>query len=158
MEKHFLIWRGENRLNILLICGPNLNLLGEREKEIYGEKSFGEINVLLEKEAQKMGVNLEIFQSNHEGDIIDKIQDSRENVDGIIINPGAYTHYSLAIRDALKVVKAPIIEVHLSNIYSREEFRHHSVIAPVCWGQIAGLGYWGYVLALQALLRKKNEL
>jgi len=132
--------------------------LGEREKEIYGEKSFGEINVLLEKEAQKMGVNLEIFQSNHEGDIIDKIQDSRENVDGIIINPGAYTHYSLAIRDALKVVKAPIIEVHLSNIYSREEFRHHSVIAPVCWGQIAGLGYWGYILALQALLRKKNEL
>jgi len=132
--------------------------LGEREKEIYGEKSFGEINVLLEKEAQKMGVNLEIFQSNHEGDIIDKIQDSRENVDGIIINPGAYTHYSLAIRDALKVVKAPIIEVHLSNIYSREEFRHHSVIAPVCWGQIAGLGYGGYILALQALLRKKNEL
>mgnify|MGYP003898586527 FL=1 len=132
--------------------------MGEREKEIYGEKSFGEINVLLEKEAQKMGVNLEIFQSNHEGDIIDKIQDSRENVDGIIINPGAYTHYSLAIRDALKVVKAPIIEVHLSNIYSREEFRHHSVIAPVCWGQIAGLGYWGYILALQALLRKKNEL
>jgi len=107
-------------LNILFICGPNLNLLGEREKEIYGEKSFEEINIILEKEAQKMGVNLEIFQSNHEGNIIDKIQESRGSVDGIIINPGAYTHYSLAIRDALKVVKAPIIEVHLSNIYSRE--------------------------------------
>ena len=105
-----------------------------------------------------MGVNLEIFQSNHEGNIIDKIQESRGSVDGIIINPGAYTHYSLAIRDALKVVKAPIIEVHLSNIYSREEFRHHSVIAPVCWGQIAGLGYQGYILALQAfLMRGKNE-
>ena len=146
-------------MNILLICGPNLNLLGEREKEIYGEKSFEKINTILEKEAQKMGVNLEIFQSNHEGNIIDKIQESRRSIDGIIINPGAYSHYSLAIRDALKVVKAPIIEVHLSNIYSREEFRHHSVIAPVCWGQIAGLGYQGYILALQAfLMRKKNEL
>ena len=146
-------------MNILLICGPNLNLLGEREKEIYGEKSFEKINTILEKEAQKMGIKLEIFQSNHEGNIIDKIQESRENIDGMIINPGAYTHYSLAIRDALKVVKAPIIEVHLSNIYSREEFRHHSVIAPVCWGQIAGLGYQGYVLALQAfLMREKNEL
>ena len=146
-------------MNILFICGPNLNLLGEREKEIYGEKSFEEINIILEKEAQKMGVNLEIFQSNHEGNIIDKIQESRRSIDGIIINPGAYSHYSLAIRDALKVVKAPLIEVHLSNIYSREEFRHHSVIAPVCWGQIAGLGYQGYILALQAfLMRKKNEL
>ncbi|HOQ51733.1 MAG TPA: type II 3-dehydroquinate dehydratase, partial [Candidatus Atribacteria bacterium] len=124
-----------------------------------GEKSFEKINTILEKEAQKMGIKLEIFQSNHEGNIIDKIQESRENIDGMIINPGAYTHYSLAIRDALKVVKAPIIEVHLSNIYSREEFRHHSVIAPVCWGQIAGLGYQGYVLALQAfLMREKNEL
>ena len=120
-------------MNILLICGPNLNLVGEREKEIYGEKSFEEMNIILEKEAQKMGINLEIFQSNHEGVIIDKIQESRKRVDGIIINAGAYTHYSLAIRDALKVVEAPIIEVHLSNIYSREEFRHHSVIAPVCW-------------------------
>ncbi|HOQ67351.1 MAG TPA: type II 3-dehydroquinate dehydratase [Candidatus Atribacteria bacterium] len=145
-------------MNILLICGPNLNLVGEREKEIYGEKSFEEMNIILEKEAQKMGINLEIFQSNHEGVIIDKIQESRKRVDGIIINAGAYTHYSLAIRDALKVVEAPIIEVHLSNIYSREEFRHHSVIAPVCWGQIAGLGYWGYILALQAFgMRKKNE-
>ncbi len=144
-------------MRILCIFGPNLNLLGEREKDIYGTLTFEEIRGLLCEEAQKQGILLETFQSNHEGAIIDTIHEARGRYDGIIINPGAYTHYSIAIRDALKAVGIPTIEVHMSNIYAREEFRHRSVIAPVCWGQISGLGYLGYLLALQAFVLRGKE-
>lgn len=139
-------------MRLLCILGPNLNLLGERERNIYGTLSFKELVSLLAEEAKRRGVELEVFQSNHEGAIIDKIHEARGKWDGIIINPGAYTHYSIAIRDALKAVGIPAIEVHMSNIYAREEFRHHSVTAPVCWGQITGLGYFGYILAMEAFV------
>ncbi|MCX7668049.1 MAG: type II 3-dehydroquinate dehydratase [Atribacterota bacterium] len=147
-------------MRLLIVFGPNLNLLGERERDIYGLLSFEDLKAMLEKEAKKAGVEIEIFQSNHEGEIIDRIQAKRKEVNGIIINPGAYTHYSIAIRDAIKAVNIPAIEVHLSNIYAREEFRHHSVVAPVCWGQIAGLGPWGFVLAMKAFVLEgeRNEL
>lgn len=137
-------------MKLICILGPNLNLLGEREREIYGTMSFQELVAFLQEEASRRGVELEVFQSNHEGAIIDKIHEARGKWDGIIINPGAYTHYSIAIRDALKAVGIPVIEVHMSNIYAREEFRHHSVIAPVCWGQISGFGPIGYLLAIEA--------
>jgi len=135
---------------VLVINGPNLNLLGTREKNIYGERTLADIENMLKEEADKLRMEVEFFQSNHEGDIIDKIHDARGKFDYIIINPGAYTHYSIAIRDAVKAVEIPTIEVHLSNIHSREEFRQKSVIAPVCVGQISGLGSTGYLLALRA--------
>jgi 3-dehydroquinate dehydratase-2 len=144
-------------MKLLCILGPNLNLLGEREKDIYGTLDFEGLKALIRKEAEKKGVEIEIFQSNHEGAIIDCLQEKRGIVDGIIINPGAYTHYSIAIRDALKAVHIPTIEVHLSNIYAREEFRHHSVVAPVCWGQITGLGAYGFILALQAFILRGEK-
>jgi len=144
-------------MKLLCILGPNLNLLGEREKDIYGTLDFEGLKALIRKEAEKKGVEIEIFQSNHEGAIIDCLHEKRGIVDGIIINPGAYTHYSIAIRDALKAVHIPTIEVHLSNIYAREEFRHHSVVAPVCWGQITGLGAYGFILALQAFILRGEK-
>lgn len=136
-------------MKIIVINGPNLNFLGKREKHIYGEKDYYYLCDYIKKEAKNLNIDVEIFQSNNEGDIIDKIQSIYENADGIIINAGAYTHYSIAIHDALKSVNISTVEVHLSNIYSREEFRHKSVIAPACVGQIAGLGFTGYKLALQ---------
>ena len=144
-------------MKLLCILGPNLNLLGEREKDIYGTLDFESLKILIRKEAEKKGVEIETFQSNHEGAIIDCLHEKRGTVDGIIINPGAYTHYSIAIRDALKAVNIPTIEVHLSNIYAREEFRHHSVIAPVCWGQITGLGTYGFILAIQAFILRGEK-
>lgn len=145
-------------MRLLCIFGPNLNLLGEREREIYGTLSFEELIGLLKHEAKQRGVELEVFQSNHEGAIIDVIHGAKGKYEGIIINPGAYTHYSIAIRDALKAVGIPAIEVHMSNIYAREEFRHRSVTAPVCWGQITGLGHLGYLLAIEAfVLRGKRD-
>jgi len=114
--------------------------------------NYEQLTQRISKEAQKRGVSAEFFQSNHEGEIIDIIQQKRNTIDGIIINPGAYTHYSVAIRDALSAVKVPAIEVHMSNIYAREEFRHVSLTAPVCWGQISGLGWIGYILALDAFV------
>ncbi|HHW66730.1 type II 3-dehydroquinate dehydratase [Defluviitalea raffinosedens] len=142
---------------ILVIHGPNLNFLGIREKGVYGEMSFNELNDYLLKTAEEMGISLEIFQSNCEGDLIDRLQQAYyDEVDGIIINPGAYTHYSYALRDAIASINIPTVEVHLSNIHKREEFRHTSVTAPVCIGQIAGFGAYSYILGMQALSKKLN--
>lgn len=138
---------------VLVIHGPNLNLLGTREPEIYGGATLEEINRELQEAAGKYGVSVRIIQSNHEGVLLDAIHQAGESVDFIIINPGAFTHYSIAIHDALKAVNIPAIEVHLSNIYRREEFRRHSVVAPAVLGQITGLGKEGYLLALEAAAR-----
>lgn len=137
---------------ILVINGPNLNLLGVREPGIYGLRTLEEINAELKAEAENKGVEIEFFQSNHEGDIIDKIHDCLNKVNIIIINAGAFSHYSIAIRDALKAVNIPVIEVHLSNIYKREEFRHKSVISDIAAGGIYGFGDLSYRLALEAAL------
>ena len=140
-----------NLNKILVIHGPNLNLLGKREPEIYGSVTLKDIDRMIKEKAQKMGLKTEIIQSNSEGEIIDSIHKAIGNFDGIVINPGAYTHYSIAIYDAVLASGLPTIEVHLSNIYAREEFRRHSVIAPACKGQISGLGAESYLSALTAL-------
>lgn len=139
---------------VLVIHGPNINLTGERETGVYGKDSFDAINREIRGWAEELGLELvEIFQSNSEGAIIDKIQEKRHDIDGIAANMGAYTHYSIAIRDAIASVHVPCIEVHFSNVHSREEFRHHSVIAPVCAGVVCGFGKYSYLLALQGLAR-----
>jgi 3-dehydroquinate dehydratase II len=140
-------------MKILVINGPNLNLLGKREPGIYGGKSLEEVNQVLVAQAAGNGAQLAFFQSNAEGAIVDAIQEAAGRFDGIIINPAAYTHTSIAIRDAIAAVALPTVEVHLSNVYSRETFRHKSLIAPVAIGQIAGFGPTGYELALLGLLR-----
>ena len=140
--------------NIRIINGPNLNMLGVREPEIYGSLTLDEINTRIASEAEVLRIGVEFFQFNGEGDIISAIQSAQGVADGIILNAGAYTHYSYAIRDAVSSVSVPCIEVHLSNIYARDEFRHTSVIAPVCVGQIAGFGIISYLLALRALTQK----
>ena len=136
---------------ILIMNGPNLNLLGEREPTIYGDESLKAINDELYAVAQNLGHELSFFQSNSEGSIIDSIHAARLEYDGIVLNAGAYTHYSYAIHDAIAAIKIPVIEVHLSNISSRDEFRKKSVIAPACAGSIAGFGKYSYMLAIQAL-------
>lgn len=139
-------------LNILVLHGPNLNLLGLREPEIYGKSTLKDIDQLLAEQATKLQVSVHCWQSNHEGALVDAIHQAREKDQGIIINAGAYTHTSVAIRDAICAVKIPTVEVHLSNIYQREAFRHHSYIAPVAIGQISGFGVYSYILGLQALV------
>ncbi|AMA10086.1 type II 3-dehydroquinate dehydratase [Picosynechococcus sp. PCC 73109] len=139
-------------LNILVLHGPNLNLLGLREPEIYGATTLEDINARLEKEAKILGVSLHCFQSNHEGALVDQIQAALGKFSGILINPAAYTHTSVALRDALAAVNLPTIEVHLSNIHQRETFRHHSYIAPIAVGQICGFGAESYYLGLRALV------
>lgn len=136
---------------ILIIHGPNLNMLGFRDEKHYGNKTLHEINNEIISKGIELGFNIEIFQSNIEGEIVNQIHNSINEFDGIIINPAAFTHYSIAIRDALEILSIPIIEVHLSNIYKREEFRHISVTAPVVTSVINGVGHFGYLLALQAL-------
>ena len=138
-------------LKVCLIHGPNLNLLGMREPDIYGTNTFEETNRKIRDHAHKIGVEVQITQSNHEGAIIDAIQDAANWADAIVINPGAYTHYALAIADAIRAVRLPVVEVHLSNIHAREEFRRQSVIAPAAAGQIAGFGTASYLLALDAV-------
>lgn len=139
-------------MKIMVINGPNLNMLGIREKNIYGTKDYKDICKYIQHEGEKRGHQLDIFQSNIEGEIINFIQKAYfEKYDGIIINPGAFTHYSYAIHDAIKGVEVPTIEVHLSNVHKREEFRKISVTAPACVGQIAGFGEVGYILAINAL-------
>ncbi|OGN96842.1 MAG: type II 3-dehydroquinate dehydratase [Chloroflexi bacterium RBG_13_51_36] len=141
-------------MKILVIHGPNLNMLGKRDKSIYGEKTLPEIDALLKKEAQALDVEVVTYQSNHEGSLIDFIQEQSDSAQGIIINPGALTHYGLSLLDALSDSKLPVIEVHLSDIYHREEWRARSVIAPIAEKQIIGLGWRGYITALQTLAGK----
>lgn len=142
---------------ILLLHGPNLNLLGWREPGIYGTVGFDEINARMKRVAEEHGCELRVFQSNSEGALVDAIHDARNWADGIVINPGAYSHYSIALRDALAAVKLPTIEVHLSNIHAREEFRHRLVLTPVCVGMICGLGWRSYLYGLLALIEILKE-
>jgi 3-dehydroquinate dehydratase II len=141
---------------ILVLHGPNLNMLGRREPGIYGSTTLEEIDAALVERAEAAGVGLLSVQSNHEGALVDVLQEEGWTAAGIIINPGALTHYGLSLRDALAALSAPIVEVHLSNVYKREPFRHTSVVAPVVTGQIAGLGWRGYLLALEWLLEQLN--
>ena len=136
---------------VLVIHGPNLNLLGKREPDVYGSDTLDDINARLLRRAGELGLTLETFQSNHEGEIVEKIQSAMSLCQGVIINPAAFTHTSVAIHDALRLLSMPVIEIHLTNIYKREPFRHKSFIAPAVTGQISGLGPSGYLLALNAL-------
>ena len=145
-------------MKLLVINGPNINFLGIREKGIYGEENYDYLLSTLEAKAMELDIKVDVFQSNHEGAIIDRIQEAySDGTNGIIINPGAFTHYSYAIRDALASIQLPKLEVHISNVYKREEFRHHSVTAPVCSGQLAGLGLKGYLYAMEAMVDMINE-
>jgi len=137
---------------ILLLHGPNLNLLGTREPEVYGKMTLEEINARVAEHARRFDVELRAEQSNHEGALIDILHVARNWADGVAFNPGAYTHTSVALRDAISAINLPVVEIHLSNIHARESFRHTSMLAPVCLGQICGFGWRGYLLALDALL------
>lgn len=143
---------------ILVVNGPNLNLLGEREPGIYGDDTYESLcNQIMDK-AENMEIKCEIFQSNHEGAIIDKLHSARINCDGVILNAGAYTHYSYAVRDAIAAIRIPVVEVHISNVFARDEFRKNSVIAPVCKGSISGFGLASYFMAMDALVNYNEEI
>jgi 3-dehydroquinate dehydratase-2 len=137
--------------SILILHGPNLNLLGTREPQVYGNHRLEDINKALTSRAAELGVQVRCFQSNHEGALIDALHEARDWADGVVFNPGAYTHTSVALRDAISAIEIPVVEVHLSNVYAREEFRHKSLLAPVCLGKITGFGWRSYLLGLQAL-------
>lgn len=148
----------DKKLKIMVIQGPNINMLGAREVQIYGAMRMEDIHAQMKIVADQGDVDIEFFQSNLEGEIVDKIQECLGDADGIIINPAAYSHTSIAIRDALSAVQLPTIEVHISNIHRREEFRHKSLIAPVTAGQIVGFGPFGYHLAMVAMLQNFEQL
>ena len=145
-------------MKIVVVQGPNLNMLGHREQGIYGAMKLEEIHSQMEAVAKQNGFEIEFFQSNLEGEIVDRIQECLGDADGIIINPAAYTHTSIAIRDAISAVALPAIEVHISNIYRREEFRQKSMTAPVCTGQISGFGPFGYHLAMISMMQMLGEI
>lgn len=140
----------------LILHGANLNLLGTREPQVYGALTLAEINARLQALAQELGVSIRCFQSNHEGELIEALHGARAWADGVVFNPGAYTHTSIALRDAIAAIGIPVVEVHLSNVHAREEFRHRSLIAPVCVGSIAGFGWQSYALALRALVERSG--
>ncbi len=147
-----------NPLKVLILHGPNLNMTGFREPDVYGKKPLEEIDAEIKAAADKMGIEVRILQSNSEGTLIDTIQEHRRWADAIVINPGGLTHYSIALRDSLVSVRLPIVEVHLSNVHAREEFRRHSVIAPITLGQVVGFGGFGYVMALEAVQNVEREV
>lgn len=147
-----------NPLKVLVLHGPNLNMTGFREPDVYGKKPLEDIDAEIKAAADSSNMEVRILQSNSEGTLIDTIQEHRRWADAIVINPGGLTHYSIALRDALVSVRLPIVEVHLSNVHAREEFRRHSVIAPITLGQIVGFGGFGYVMALQAIQNVEREV
>jgi 3-dehydroquinate dehydratase-2 len=137
---------------ILILHGPNLNLLGQREPDVYGHLALEDINQKLVKAGDELGVNVETFQSNSEGELVDALQKAGSEKDGVVFNPGGYTHTSVALRDAVAAISIPVVEVHISNVFAREEFRHHSIIAPACLGKITGFGWQSYLLGIHALV------
>lgn len=146
-------------MNISIVNGPNLNLLGKREPKIYGHKKLEDLYAMIQEHGGNLDLNFDFFQSNHEGALIDYMQSIGFSSDGIIFNPGAFSHYSYALHDCVKSIETPVIEVHISNIHSREGFRRQSVIAPACVGQISGFGFYSYILAIHAILDyRKNTL
>jgi len=147
-----------NPLKVLVLHGPNLNMTGFREPDVYGKKPLEDIDAEIKTAADGMNIEVRILQSNSEGTLIDTIQEHRRWADAIVINPGGLTHYSIALRDALVSVRLPVVEVHLSNVHGREEFRRHSVIAPITLGQVVGFGGFGYVMALQAIQNVEREV
>lgn len=142
--------------SVLVLNGPNLNLLGTREPQIYGSTTLRDIERIMEHRAEEVGLAIDFFQSNHEGELVDRVQQANHHYDYIIFNAAAFTHYSIALRDAIAAIDVPVIEVHISNIHKREEFRHTSVLAPVALGQICGLGIESYLAALEAVIYKLN--